>query len=96
MRKKRVESREVVARIGIAHDHEFAPRRFDARGQRRSVTPSWDVDDSGAFSVCNPYRVVAGAIVGDQDLTMYVPRAKITPGDPHTTTDGLCLVEARH
>ena len=51
--EKAVRMAEVVAVIGVAHQHVFALCRLDAGHQRSSVAANWNVDHSCALAGCD-------------------------------------------
>ncbi len=66
---QRRDRREVIARVGIAHDHEPTLCGFDAADQGAAITLSLDVDDPHAELARDELRAVAASVVGDDDFS---------------------------
>ena len=91
-----VERAEIVAVVGVAHDHEAAAGGRDAAHQRASVTLVRDRHHAGAETLGNALGPVGAAVVGDQDLSGDLAARHIGQGLLDADADGLGLVETGH
>jgi hypothetical protein len=93
---QRLDGGEVVAVVGVAHDHETTADGFDAADQRAAVALARDVDHGHAKLARYVLRTVGASVVGDDDLSRQaVPfdrRARLADAGG----ERLRLVEAGH
>ena len=74
-----VEVGEVVAVVGVAHDHVGAARRRDAAEERGPVPLVDDVDDARTVGFRDLLRAVGAAVVGDDDLADDAAPVEVAP-----------------
>jgi len=87
---------EVVAVVGVAHDHEAPARGVDAADQRAPVSLSRDVDNAHAELACDGLRAVGAPVVGDDDLRRQAVLLDRLSRLADARGKRLDLVEARH
>ena len=87
---------EVVAAVGVAHDHVAAVGGFEAAHQRRPVALGGDVHDPRAEPAGDLLGAVGAAVVGDHDLADGARPLEPFLGHRDALPDRLLLVEARH
>ena len=91
-----VQVREVVAAVGVAHDHIATARGRDPTAQRAAVAARGDVHDPRARPGGELGRAVRTAVVRDEHLTR--DGCALEERDPcaHAARDRLGLVQTRH
>jgi len=94
--EQRADGGEVVAVVGVAHDHKAALRGCDSTDQRASVTLPLDVDHADAELPRQRLRTVAAAVVGDDDLGLHTKLLDRRARFADAGGERLGLVEARH
>jgi hypothetical protein len=65
---ERIEPGEIVATVGIAHDHVDAARRSNSSHQCRAISLHGDVNDSCAMLLRYTNGPVAAAVVSDENF----------------------------
>src|SRR5260221_897893 len=91
-----IERREIVAVIGIAHDHETAACCGDACGERCAIAALRHFDDARASTRGERARVVVRSVVGDKHLAVDAGAAQKGARFLDTATHGRGLVQATH
>ena len=91
-----VQAFEIIAVVGVAHDHEAAARRADPTDQRRAVAALRNGDDTGAQGFGHGLRTVGRAVVGDQHLAGDAAASQVAQGLADADFDRLRLVQAGH
>ena len=81
---KPIKLREIVAVVGVRHDHESAAGGLDAALQRGAVPSDGDVDDPSAQAPRNALGAVRAPVVRDDHLAV----------DPHAGNGRLGLPNA--
>src|SRR6516165_5896475 len=87
---------EVVAVVGVAHDHVLTAGREDAAHQGVAVTLVADGDDAGAGVLGEFLAAVGAAVVGDHDLAADPVVSDELDGLAHAGGHGLRLIETGH
>src|SRR5580693_5885391 len=87
---------EVIAVIGVAHDHITSASFGDPAPQCISVTTVSDSDDPGSGLAGQLLAAVGAAIIGYDDFAADVVFSQKSPCPPDTGGNGLSLIEARH
>ena len=93
---ERLELREVIAVVGVAHDHPAAASSCDSAGQSRAVAALLDRNDARSELLGDLLRPVGRSVVGDHDLARDADPLeriqRLADADP----DRLRLVQAWH
>ena len=87
---------EVVAVVGVAHDHPAAARRGDAAHERRAVATVLDRDDARTEPLGDLLGAVGAAVVGDDDLAGDAGLGQAAPRLLDAGRERVRLVEAGH
>ena len=87
---------EIVAVVGVAHDHVFAVGGDDPAHQGVAVTLVADRYHPGAGAGGQPLTAVGAAVIGDQHLAADTAFGQESNSLADARRHGLCLVEARH
>jgi hypothetical protein len=87
---------EVVAVVGVAHDHVLAPGGENAAHQGIAVALVADRDDAGAGVGRELLAAVGGAVVGQHHFAVHPAVGEELHGLGHAGGHGLCLIEAGH
>ena len=93
---ERSNGQEVVAVVGVTHDHELASRRLDAADQGAAVALARHVDDTHPQLPGHRQRAVGAAVVGDDDLRRQAVFLDCLLRLADADGQRLGLVEARH
>ena len=93
---ERIEGREVVAVVGVAHDDVPAAGGMDPAEQRAAVPGFGDGHDAGAGGSGDLRRAVGAAVVGHQHLAVDVAAAQVVGRLGDAGRQRLRLVQARH
>ncbi len=87
---------EVVAVVGVAHDHPAAARGGDPACQRRTVAASFDRDDARSELLGDLLRAVGGSVVGHDDLAGDADALERVERLLDADADRARLIQARH
>ena len=88
--------REVVAVVGVAHDHVASACGGDASDQGASVALALHVHDLHTELARDRLRTVGAAVVGDDDLRLHAELLDRAARLADAAREGLDLVEAWH
>ena len=91
-----VQPLEIVAVVGVAHDHEAAAGGVDAADQGRAIAALGNGRDAGAMILGDQLRAVGRSVVGDQHLADDARTGQEAAGLVDAHRQGLRLVEAGH
>ena len=93
---ERTDGAEVVAGVGVAHDHEVPIGGFDPTDQRVAVATPRHLDHARAELLRDHNRPVGAAVVGDDDLAVETSGFERPLRALDAGGERLGLVQARH
>jgi hypothetical protein len=91
-----IEPTEVVAVVGIAHDHKGSLRLLYACKEDGAVSTLGYLNDARPVLSCDFGRAICAAIIGDQNLANNASSLEVGKRLIDANAQGLCLIEARH
>jgi hypothetical protein len=94
--EKRVERAEIVAFVGVAHDHVLPARGLNPGAKRAAVAAAPFMDHPGAGPLGGLRGPVAAAVVDDEDFPRGAASLQIATGLRHARGHRLDLVETGH
>src|SRR5271166_2214049 len=87
---------EIIAVVGVTHQHESPSCRQDAAHQRVAVAFLRHGNDPRTCAASEVLRAIRGAVIGNHNLSAGIVLAKTAKGFLHAAPDGLSLVQTRH